>query len=52
LYGKLGWEFVGKSDLCFNVKIKENRVRDVKSEKRKKIPEVENLKQIFPILKL
>ncbi len=38
---------MGKSDLCFNVKIKENRLRDVKSEKRKKVPKVENLKQFF-----
>ncbi len=40
---------MGKSDLCFNVKIEENRLKDVKLEKRKEVPKVENLKQIFPV---
>jgi hypothetical protein len=31
------------------VKIKENRLKDVKLEKEKEIPKVEDLKQIFPI---
>ncbi len=44
---------MGKNDLCFNVKIKENKLRDVKSKKRKEVHEVEveDLKQIFPIWK-
>jgi len=33
------------------VKVKENKLRDVKSKKRKEVLEVEDLKQIFPILK-
>jgi hypothetical protein len=34
------------------VKIEENKLKDVKSKKRKDVPEVEDLKQIFPVLKL
>jgi hypothetical protein len=30
LYGKLGWGFIKKSDMCFNVRIGDNRVRIVK----------------------
>jgi hypothetical protein len=36
LYGKLGWGFVGRSDMCFNVRIGNNKIRDVRSEKGRK----------------
>jgi hypothetical protein len=49
LYGKLGWGFVGKSDLCFNVKIKENKLKVVKSKKKEEVPKLEDLKEIFPM---
>lgn len=31
LNGKLGWGFIGRSDICFNVKIGDNKVRVVRS---------------------
>jgi hypothetical protein len=37
LYGKLGWGFVGKNDLCFNVRIGDNRVRVVRSDKKEEV---------------
>jgi hypothetical protein len=49
LYGKLGWGFVGRIDLCFSVKIKENILRVIRSERREEVPKVEDLNQIFPI---
>jgi hypothetical protein len=39
---------VGRNDISFSVKIKENRLKVVKSEKRNEIQEAEDLKQIFP----
>jgi hypothetical protein len=48
LYGKLGWGFVGKSDICFSIKIDDNRIRVVRLERREKVFEVDDLKQIFP----
>jgi hypothetical protein len=47
LYGKLGWGFVGKIDLCFSVNIEENILIVIKLERREEVPKVKNLKQIF-----
>jgi hypothetical protein len=45
LYGKLGWGFVGRNDLCFNVRIKDNIVIVVRSEKKKEeVPKTNDLK--------
>lgn len=51
LYGKLGWGFMGRNDLCFNVKIEENRLGVVKSNKREEGPKIEDLKEIFLVQK-
>ncbi len=40
---------MGKSDLCFNVKIKENKLKVVKSKKKEEVPKLEDLKEIFPM---
>jgi hypothetical protein len=44
LYGKLGWGFVGKNDLCFNVRIGDNRVRVVRSDKKEEVFKTNDLK--------
>jgi len=44
LYGKLGWSFVGKNDLCFNVRIGDNRVRIVRSKKKEEVLKTNDLK--------
>jgi hypothetical protein len=49
LYGKLGWGFVGRSDLCFNVRIGDNKVRAIRSKKKEEVPKANDLKQIFPL---
>ncbi len=49
LYGKLGWEFVGKNDISFNIRIKDNRIRVVRSKKKEEAPKVDDLKQIYPL---
>jgi hypothetical protein len=49
LYGKLGWGFAGRSYLCLNVKIKENKLRVVKSKKKEEVPKLEDVKEIFPV---
>ncbi len=36
MYGKLGWGFVRRSDLCFNVRIWDNKVRAIDQRKRRK----------------
>jgi len=38
---------MGRNDLCFNVKIEENRLGVVKSNKREEGPKIEDLKEIF-----
>jgi hypothetical protein len=47
LYGKLGWGFVGKSDICVNIKINDNRIRAMRSEKKEEVFEKNDLKLIF-----
>jgi hypothetical protein len=37
IYGKLGWGFVGRSDISFNVKIEKNIVRSIRSKKRNEV---------------
>jgi hypothetical protein len=49
IYSKLRWGYVGKNDICFSIKIEDNQGRIIRSEKIEEIPEVEDLKQIFPI---
>jgi hypothetical protein len=44
LYGKLGWGFVGKNYLCFNVRIGDNRVRVVRSDKKEEVFKTNDLK--------
>jgi len=48
LYGKLGWGFVGKNDICFNIRIDDNKIRVVTSERKEEVFEINDLKQIFP----
>jgi hypothetical protein len=47
LYGKLGWEIVGKIDINFNIRIEDNKIKVVRSKKKKELLEVDDLKQIF-----
>lgn len=49
LYGKLGWEFVGKNDINFNVRIKDNRIKVIRSKKKEEAPKADDLKQIYPL---
>jgi hypothetical protein len=35
LYGKLGWELVGKNDISFNLRIENNKIMAVRSEKER-----------------
>jgi hypothetical protein len=49
LYGKLGWDFIRRSDMCFNVRIGDNKVRVIRSEKGDEVLEIDDLKQIFPL---
>jgi hypothetical protein len=49
LYGKLRWGFVGRNDLCFNVRIGDNRVRVVRLKKKNEVPKTNDLKHIFPL---
>jgi hypothetical protein len=39
--------FYKKNDMCFNVKIRNNRVRAIRSEKGEEVLEIDDLKQIF-----
>ncbi len=47
LYGKLGWEFVGKNDINFNVRIKDNRIKVIRSKKKEEVPKANDLRQIY-----
>jgi hypothetical protein len=49
LYGKLGWEFVGKNDISFNIRIKDNKIWVVRSKKEEEVPKADDLKQIYPL---
>ncbi len=44
LYGKLGWGFVGKSDICFSIKVDDNRIEVVKLERKERVYEAYDLK--------
>jgi hypothetical protein len=48
-YGKLGWGFIRRSYMCFNVRIGDNKVKTIKSEKGEEVLEIDDLKQIFPL---
>jgi hypothetical protein len=37
LYGKLGWGFVGKNDICFSIRITNNKIRAKRSKRRRGI---------------
>jgi hypothetical protein len=47
LYGKLGWGFVGRSDMCFNVRIGDNKVRAVRLEKKEEVFDADDLNKYF-----
>lgn len=47
LYGKLGWGFVGKNDICFIIRIANNKIRAMRSERREEVFEIDDLKQIL-----
>jgi len=49
LYGKLGWRFVGRKDICFNLKIKDNMIKAISSKRKEEVLEANDLKQIFPM---
>jgi hypothetical protein len=44
LYGKLGWRFVGRNDICFNLKIKDNMFRAISSKRKEEVLEANDLK--------
>jgi hypothetical protein len=48
LYGKLGWGFIGRNDLCFKVRIGDDNVRAIRSKKKEEVRKTNDLKQIFP----
>jgi hypothetical protein len=49
LCGKLGWGFVRRSDMCFNVRIRDNKIRVMRLEKGEEVFEIDDLKQTFPL---
>jgi hypothetical protein len=49
LYGKLGWEFVGKNDISFNIRIKDTRIKFIRSENKKEVPKADDLRHIYPL---
>lgn len=49
LYSKLGWGFIKRRDICFNVRIGDNRVKTIRLEKGEEVLEIDDLKQIFPL---
>ncbi len=44
LYGKLGWRFVGRNDICFNLKIEDNMFRTISSKRKEEVIEANDLK--------
>jgi hypothetical protein len=48
LYGKLGWGFVGKNNICFSIRIDNNKIEVVRSKREEELYEANDLKQIFP----
>ncbi len=44
LYGKLGWRFVGRKNICFNLKIKDNMFRAISSKRKEEVLETNDLK--------
>jgi hypothetical protein len=47
LYGKLGWRFVGRNDICFNLKIEDNMFRAIISKWKEKVVEAKYLNRYF-----
>jgi hypothetical protein len=43
-YGKLGWRFVGRNDVCFNLKIEDNVFRAISSKRKEEVLEANDLK--------
>ncbi len=37
LYGKLGWRFVGRNNICFNLKIGDNMFRAISSKRKEEV---------------
>jgi hypothetical protein len=44
LYWKLGWRFVARSDICFNLKIEDNMFRAISSKRKEEVFEANDLK--------
>ncbi len=44
LYGKLGWGFVGRNDICFNLRIEDNMFRAISSKRKEEVLEANDLK--------
>jgi hypothetical protein len=44
LYGKWGWRFVWRSDICFNFKIEDNMFRAISSIRKEEVLEANDLK--------
>jgi hypothetical protein len=44
LYGKLGWRFVGRNDICFNFKIKDNMFGAISLKRKEEVLEANDLK--------
>jgi hypothetical protein len=51
LNGKLRWGSIGRSDTCFNVEIRDNKVKVVRSERGEEVYEANDLKQYFHRMK-
>jgi hypothetical protein len=44
LYGKLGWRFVGRNNICFNLKIEDNMFTTISSKRKEEVLEANDLK--------
>jgi hypothetical protein len=44
LYGKLGWRFLGRKNICFNLKIKDKMFRAISSKRKEEVLETNDLK--------
>jgi hypothetical protein len=44
LYGKLGWRFVGRNDICFNLKIEDNMFKAISSKRKEEVLETNHFK--------
>ncbi len=43
LYGKLGWGFVGNNDVCFSIRINDNKIKVVRSKRKEEVFEANDL---------